>query len=162
MRKRRAQALARLAAAGGHTLSAAAFPLLRAHETCAHEGVCAAACPSGALTLVDCDGDQVGLDFDPTACLGCGLCAELCPHGALSVAQAGPAGALADGPVALTRHDLRQCNDCGVTFVAPTDAAACPRCRMARAQARDLFGSLRRGRTRSAAPVSPDPQRRSA
>ena len=160
-RARRSAVLAALAARAGHALSAAAFPSLSAHANCCHEGVCAAACPSGALSLVDNDDHHAGLDFNAAACIGCGLCEQLCPHGALSLAQAGPADAAAPVmPVALTRHPLRRCTRCDDEFVAREDTALCPRCVMAREQSHNLFGALLTGSAgRNASTPLDDPRR---
>lgn len=142
-RRQRADALERAARRAGRPLSAVAFPELRAHESCTHEGICAAACPSGALTRVERADGSVGLDFEAATCVGCGLCVRLCPHDALSLAQAGDASLPHDSaPRALTRHALTICTQCDASFVASAGADLCPRCAMARAQARDLFGSL--------------------
>jgi ferredoxin len=142
-RKRRANALEHVARRAGNALSAAAFPVLRAHDACTHEGVCAAACPSGALASVERADGSVGLDFEAASCVGCGLCVRLCPHDALSLTQAGDASLLHDpAPRTLTRHALASCTKCDASFVALAGAALCPRCAAAKAQARDLFGSL--------------------
>ncbi|OGA98937.1 MAG: hypothetical protein A3E79_01790 [Burkholderiales bacterium RIFCSPHIGHO2_12_FULL_61_11] len=142
-RKQRANALERVAQRAGRALSAAAFPVLRAHDGCTHEGICAAACPSGALASVERADGSVGLDFEAATCVGCGLCVRLCPHDALSLAQAGDASMPHDAaPRGLTHHALSCCTQCDAAFVALAGAALCPRCAMAQAQARDLFGSL--------------------
>lgn len=142
-RRQRANALERVAQRAGSALTAAAFPVLRANDACTHEGVCAAACPSGALASVERADGSVGLDFEAATCVGCGLCVRLCPHDALSLAQAGDASLPHDpAPRALTSHALASCTQCEASFVAPAGATLCPRCSMAQAQARDLFGSL--------------------
>ena len=153
----RAGALAAVARRVNRPLSAAAFPAVTAHGHCCHEGVCAAACPSGALRVVEDDASgQVGLDINASLCLGCGLCAQLCPHGALSVTAAGQATeTLQPGPRALTRHTLRACSQCRAGFIPRDDSGLCPRCAMAHAQARSLFGTLLTGSaSRNAFPSS--------
>ena len=140
---RRAKALAAAGARVPGGPRASAFPAITVHVNCCHEGVCAAACPSGALRIVEDEAaGEAGLDIDNTLCLACGLCAQLCPHGAISVTPAGLSDAAAPtGPVALTRHALRPCKTCGEAFVARDDTTVCPRCVMAREQAFDLFGA---------------------
>lgn len=153
----RGKALAAVALRLNRPLSAAAFPAVTAHGNCCHQGVCAAGCPSGALRVVEDDASGlVGLDVDTALCLGCGLCAELCPQGALSVTATGLATEpWQPGPRALTRHMLRSCTQCADGFIARDDADLCPRCVMAREQARNLFGSLLTGSARrNASPSS--------
>ena len=149
---RRAGVLAKIASRAGRTLSAASFASLHASAECSHEGVCAAACPSGALALVEDAEARVGLAFNAEFCLACGLCASLCPHGALTLQPAGDAQAVHQpGPRALTRHALSRCQRCDEPFVAPDADPICPLCAMAEGQARNLFGWLpARGAQRSA------------
>ncbi|MFN3295051.1 MAG: 4Fe-4S dicluster domain-containing protein, partial [Gemmobacter sp.] len=113
------QALHALAAHVGQPLTAQALPRVVAHDNCQLDGLCAAACPSGALRLVESeDGSQAGLDFDAATCLGCGLCARLCPHAALSVHTAGEANqALGSGPEPLIRRVQQRCATCGTAWV---------------------------------------------
>ena len=154
---RRASVLTKIASRAGRTLSAASFASLHASAECRHEGVCAAACPSGALARVEGADAQVGLAFDAEFCLACGLCTSLCPHGALTLQPAGDAQAVHQpGPRALTRHALGLCRRCDAPFVAPVVAPGadliCPLCAMAERQARHLFGWLPAGGAQRSAP----------
>ena len=141
--QRHAGVLATLARQAGQDLTAATFASLHASTQCTHEGVCASACPSGALALVEGADARVGLDFQAELCVACGLCESLCPHHALTLQPAGDAQALHEpGPRALTRHGLTLCKRCDETFVATNADALCPLCAMAERQAHNLFGAL--------------------
>jgi len=50
-------------------------------DKCKKDGMCALACPSGALELGE-DGGPVAAD--PAVCNACGHCVAVCPHGALA------------------------------------------------------------------------------
>lgn len=69
-------------------------------EKCKKNGMCAAACPSGALEL-DADGGPVAAD--PAVCNACGHCVAVCPHGALTNAKVDAVNP-ASGPRPNVRH----------------------------------------------------------
>ncbi|GIG34772.1 NADH-quinone oxidoreductase subunit I [Cellulomonas pakistanensis] len=133
---------------------------------CTACGVCARACPQGALSLVDpgagsgtapagvggtgpsagagsCGGTGPGtgaiLRQDVAACTACGWCVDLCPPGVLRLVPA-PAWAavVGDGLHDVARVVIRTCARCGSGFGGAGDARLCPVCAYRRAHP---FGS---------------------
>jgi ferredoxin len=149
--ERRAQlaSAAAIARRNGRPLPAGLFHELQVDTArCVDHGVCAALCPTRALTRFEAGG-RAGLRFDALACIGCGRCASVCPEGALSSRPA------ARVPILDTRevvtHALRECIDCGAGFRVADEELSCPHCRKRGALARAGF-LLRRG---ASVPLSP-------
>lgn len=135
--------LRQLAAAQGRSVSAALFPRLEVAGHCDHTGLCAAVCPTGALSQYAAeDGNAVGIEFDAQACIGCGLCASLCPSQALRLLPAGNAEISAETVATkLTRHEKQRCPDCATQFLSAGFAnSRCQRCQIDQNLARSLFG----------------------
>lgn len=87
-------------------------------------GVCAAACPTGALRLTSGDG-CCELAHRPLDCLDCGLCNKLCPVAALQDVK--PA---ALGNQVLATRWTRTCCFCRRPFMAADpEETCCPYCR---------------------------------
>jgi formate hydrogenlyase subunit 6/NADH:ubiquinone oxidoreductase subunit I len=135
--QRRLAALSRLAAQPA--LPAALFPTLLAGAACAGHGVCAAACPTGAIREYRTEG-ALGTGFDAAACIACGVCTRLCPEQALTLHPAGDAADTYPGPQPLTRFALSTCLDCGADCQG--DEPACPACLRDHSFARDAFRTL--------------------
>ncbi|GAB4172968.1 MAG: 4Fe-4S binding protein [Rhodocyclaceae bacterium] len=133
--RRRLIEVARALAGGSLTLP---LPAATVAQECANHGVCAAACPTGALRGYE-DRDVQGLVFDPAACVACGLCERCCPEQALRI-EAPLAIPLPASPVRLTRFVQRTCTSCGEPFA--TAGGACPSCTTRQRLARDLFGPV--------------------
>ncbi|MGQ0709702.1 MAG: 4Fe-4S dicluster domain-containing protein [Rhodoferax sp.] len=138
-----ADLLAKLAQRAGRGLSAAFFPTLAIDSACTHHGICAAVCPSGALSTFEAPDGTVGLVFDAQQCIACGLCARHCPDGAIRVS---PFGNSEDPHPRharpLVRHHRKTCTQCGGRFVDMGASSTCPDCQKARGMAIDLFGTV--------------------
>lgn len=107
-------------------LPAALFFRVSASAACAGHGVCAAHCPTGALTRSrDATRDHPAgthkLAFDSLACIGCGHCQTVCPEGALRLdAEAGY-----QTVTQLARHAVTHCVACGSECVTRIGSDAC-------------------------------------
>ncbi len=112
-------------------LPARLFPAVSIGADCSDHALCAALCPTDALTRHD-DGATRGIDFDPERCIACGDCERACPSQA--IALSGEGGGF-EGP--LIRHALENCQDCGRRFAAVSGEHRCQACRKSQALARD-------------------------
>lgn len=125
--------LRRLAARAGDTgdgLLPLPHPVV--NDACDLCGLCAAACPSHALTLVD-DGTDVALRWRAAGCWSCGLCQNVCPIGALRHSDGVPITAFtAQCDAVLASGSAAPCGDCGRRFVDRDSSTVCPRCRAER------------------------------
>jgi len=54
------------------------------HEKCSRDGLCAADCPVGLITMTE--GGPKPVAGAKAMCINCGHCAAVCPHGALALA----------------------------------------------------------------------------
>jgi ferredoxin len=116
------QLLADLAGAQAPRLEHPASPLGLVEVdpgTCTGCGMCAAHCPTSALSFAQ--GEEVTLRWDPARCVGCGRCTEVCPEvgrGAVGVRRAVDVGELRRGTRTVYREDVVRCVVCGAP-VAP-------------------------------------------
>jgi ferredoxin len=106
------------------------FQRLRVVGECTACGVCARACPTGALKLIrDDEHDRFELEFLSAACTGCSVCLDLCP-GALD--QSGVpfiAELLAQQWVIITSGELARCQRCGTRLAENAlHDGLCPLC----------------------------------
>jgi ferredoxin len=154
-RQRQHAALLSLADRQGRSVPAEFFPALHADASCCDQRLCAALCPTAALTVAD-DGATAHLRLDPLRCIACGTCVRGCPEGSLSLQ---PHGGLPTAQTLVTHQRVR-CSDCGDIFTpagpaqpgladaastAAPPAGICPTCTKSRrfmADARrQLFGA---------------------
>lgn len=119
---------------------ASLFPDVAISDACRNSRVCAAACPTGALSLAS---EAGGIDFAAGACIGCGACESACPEGALTLSAQGT-GSLPDRPVALRRVDTAICRRCGSRFAPQAGEDSCHPCARSADLAREGFALMRR------------------
>jgi ferredoxin len=84
-------------------------------ELCTMCGVCADACPTGALTTRRGD-ERVELVFDGSRCVACEQCVPVCPEsvaGAIAMKRTTDFARLTEGPVTLCRDREAHCEGCG-------------------------------------------------
>lgn len=137
----RLAALTRCAERHGGGVHPELLPSVTLDHGCAGHGVCAGACPTGALRLVT-GAVAEGLAFDATLCTACGQCERLCPEKAihLDLERCGPAGY-----ALVSRRELLACPGCGTAHAG--DEPLCPRCAAGQRLAHDLFSPAGHGRT---------------
>ncbi len=87
---------------------------------CTSCGVCAGACPTGALAYQE-NGGRVTITFDASTCVGCGECLPNCPElarGAIRLSKAVNLAGLAQGRVTIYAEETAKCVSCGAQ-IAP-------------------------------------------
>jgi len=99
---------------------AAPLGLVTISERCTGCGMCATACPTGALVSHTVDGG-LSLMFDPARCPGCGRCVARCPEdGSISVRRTVQPVELGAGTRAVATHRLALCVGCGNAIATQT------------------------------------------
>lgn len=140
-RRRLLKALGYLSPETFSTEPLAEFPtaLLTAGPACNACGVCARACPTGAIGFSEDEDNTFALTLQPGACTDCGVCIDLCEPGALA---RGGMPALKEWtavtPQLLRSGTLRHCARCGAPFSGPPQETLCGPCAFRRA---NPFGS---------------------
>ncbi len=146
-RERQRLALERLSQDLGTGMPAEFYPQLHADARCCDRRMCAALCPTAALTVAD-DGAAAHLQWSSERCIACGTCVRACPETALSLSTHGGAA----GTQTLASHLRACCPSCGDAYT-PTEEQAqaevpalCPTCAKSRRfmddARRQLFGAL--------------------
>jgi Fe-S-cluster-containing hydrogenase component 2 len=87
-------------------------------ERCSACGVCAASCPTRALTANSGNGRRVSIAFDASKCTACGACAVVCPERAVSVRRATSGREVAGGRRVLAGAATVSCSACGAPLFA--------------------------------------------
>ena len=121
----------------------ALFHRVEVRASCRGHGVCAAACPTGALVRYrDSSAQSSGVAYDNSACIACGECAAVCPEQAIAI-HCG-AGDVAQGLRRLNRLRQRECPDCGTRFALRDgeDESRCANCRKSAQLAHSAFQTL--------------------
>jgi ferredoxin len=128
---------------GDGIVPAALMPAIEVADGCELHGLCAAVCPTQAISRFDA-ADAAGLTFDAETCIECGECERVCPTKALSLWRGGGGP---QGGRELVRRATIDCGSCGAPFVATGGAQLCPACRKTVDLMREV-GALRFGRAR--------------
>lgn len=115
-----------LAADIDQDIPATLMPAIKIADGCEINGLCAAICPTGALTRGEND-NAVSLRFDAARCIACGECQRVCPSKALKLWQEGD-GTVPQGATTLVRRQTVSCASCGGDFVPKGDECFCPLC----------------------------------
>lgn len=141
-RQRLLKALAHLPAGnetGDTAIAIGGFAKLTVTTQCTACGVCARACPTGALQLAEGE-TSFQLTFTPQACTGCELCAHMCLPNALTVNRNPQLNEVfgQTQPVTLLAGELKQCANCHARFASQSGDTLCPICRVRQA---NPFGS---------------------
>lgn len=116
------------------TVSAGAVPfgkLTLDGSQCSGCGVCAADCPTGALT-VSPGKHSYGLLLWQESCVGCGRCIKVCPEGCLHLEKVLELEKLGCRPETVIEGDFVCCEECGVP-IAPRAMVETVKARMAAA-----------------------------
>jgi ferredoxin len=116
--------------AGEFVSTGPGFANVNISEDCTACGVCARACPTGALQFHQAEGTRYRLEFTASACIGCQICAHVCAPGALTV-EPQPSFQQVFGPTApveLRQGELVRCEKCRAWFAARPGARLCPAC----------------------------------
>jgi formate hydrogenlyase subunit 6/NADH:ubiquinone oxidoreductase subunit I len=107
------------------------FASLRVSDACTACGVCANACPTGALHFeVTNSNRSFSLRFSGPDCIDCGICEDVCAAAAISIDHDpafkdvfGP-----DEPVSVQRGELTRCTQCNTLMAARPGIKLCPLC----------------------------------
>lgn len=152
--------LAAISRSGDGRLPGELFTQLHISDDCRHHTLCASLCPTAALSIHSAQG-TVGIDFDATLCIGCGACEAACPGQAMHIEFRQAPVTLPLHKQSLTRHEARECVECGVDyadFATNHDDAAlpvCPACDKSHNFARTGFDTLFRSAGHRPAPLQP-------
>ena len=133
-----ARLLTSLRAAGIEEVEQPPSALVLQASGCTGCGVCVAACPHDALSLV-VDGAMSSLQHRADACQGEQKCVALCPVTALSLrGSASWTDVLEPSPVVLATLEMAVCERCRARFPVDSGTRWCETCRIRRS---DPFGS---------------------
>ena len=98
-------------------------------DKCEFCGICAAACPSGALKIQETAGAWE-LRLDTWRCLDCQACADICPTNGLHYGDSRELFRMVAGQYTTIVHaDKITCTACGRKFASPNGEDLCPSCK---------------------------------
>ena len=126
--------------AAAASLAGLGFALLVVNGDCMACGVCARACPTGALQM-ETAASSFQLTFSPQICIGCDICRHVCAPDALTLTYDPTFGQVFAGEVdhVVQQGDLASCSKCRAPFAARSGTDLCPVCEFRR---QNPFGSL--------------------
>jgi len=132
----------------------ALFRRASASAACCGRGVCAAVCPTGALSIraQEENSQETAMErvFSAADCIACGACVSACPENASRLDEG--MDEIWRGEAVLWRRALRECADCGASFIAREGETRCDPCGKSRQLAHDLFRQFFNRPAREAAP----------
>jgi ferredoxin len=116
------------------------FTSLYISDDCTACGVCARACPTGALRFERRAGPTFHLAYIPQECIGCNICAQTCLPQAISLNIRPTFNDVfsVKNTISLSEGNLTRCQKCNSLFVARTISNLCPLCEYRR---KNPFGS---------------------
>ncbi|MFH2039829.1 MAG: 4Fe-4S binding protein [Chloroflexota bacterium] len=117
------------------------FAFLSVSETCTACGVCARACPTGALHFKKNEDDSVfSLDFKGRLCTACEICVHVCAPSAITIDR-NPSfkQIFSEETVTLQAGSLVKCSRCGILTAEREETSLCPLCEFRK---ENPFGSL--------------------
>lgn len=105
------------------------YALLYVNTNCSACGVCARACPTGALHFRQQE-SYFRLEFSTSDCIDCAICQKVCTENAIKIDHKPPISDIykQDGLQILIEGDLSRCARCGVWFSPKQDETFCPIC----------------------------------
>lgn len=106
------------------------FALVSASEACTACGVCARACPTGALLFEKSeDNSTYALGFAPQSCIGCEICARVCAPSAIDIDHAPLySQVFVEETLVLQEGRLVKCEDCGALTAKREGVKLCALC----------------------------------
>ena len=109
------------------------FALITVNDDCTACGVCARACPTGALQMAS-DNASFQLLFTSQACIDCHVCHHFCTPQAITINSADQYDQIfnANSDQILQEGDLTRCAKCNTLFAAHTGGQLCPTCEFRR------------------------------
>lgn len=109
------------------------FALITVNDDCTACGICARACPTGALQMA-ADNVSFQLLFTLQACIDCHVCRHFCTPEAIIINPADQYDQIFNGDAdqILQAGDLTRCAKCNTPFAARTGARLCPTCEFRR------------------------------
>jgi len=110
------------------------------NDDCTACGVCARACPTGALQMETAE-SSYQLTFSPQICLACDICQHVCAPSAITVTHDPTFNQVFAGAVdqVVQQGSLTSCRKCRTPFAAQTGTELCPVCEFRR---QNPFGSM--------------------
>ena len=124
----------------GPLLKDLGFAHITVNDDCTACGVCARACPTGALQMV-ADNESFQLLFTPQACIDCHVCRHFCTPEAVTINPADQYAQIFSGDAdqILQAGQLTKCAKCHTPFTTLTGAQLCPTCEFRR---QNRFGAI--------------------
>jgi len=124
------------------SLEGLGYAILAVSEECTACGVCARACPTGAIIFSqNHEQSTFTMSFEPKACIACHVCQQICAPGAIS-ANSSPNFEEVFGqeePILLYEGELTRCERCGAQIALHHGSRFCPLCEYRR---NNPFGSV--------------------